>query len=182
MRKSTFQPHPTCISPESPAGPSRWSSRYGNNLDAVSPNALPSRRSTSLAVSDASPYHLASPSRRPSHLSITPSSYFHQLHLDAPTPGLARRDSMDSQTSAASSLEDAPGTLVTSTSTGQLAVSHLGLPRKASYNAHPGAIYMVKADEESPLPSPTGLLKKLAQRHSTSLRSIRQAGSKAGYI
>jgi G1/S-specific cyclin PLC1 len=164
LRKSTFQP--PCPSPESPVGPSRWSSRYAN---------------------DGSPYQTHRPSTlnveayQQRRTSATPSSYLHNLHLDAPTPGLARRDSMDSQTSIASSLEDVPGTLVSSMSNGQLSITIPGLPRKASYTAHPGAIYLVKADEEPPLPSPTGLLKKLAQRHSTSFRSIRPSG-KAGYI
>lgn len=163
LRKSTFIPP----SPESPVGPSRWSSRYGN---------------------DGSPYQ----SRRPSALNLesyqirrssaTPSTYFHNLHLDAPTPGLARRDSMESTTSVASSLEDdVQGTLVSSASNGHISVTLPGLPRKASYTARPGSIYLVKADEEPPLPSPTGLLKKLTQRNSGPLRSIRQVG-KADYI
>lgn len=168
LRKSSF--NPPCDSPESPlAGASgRWTSRYGNNLDVAASPAYPPM----LAA--------ASSSRRPSTLSVTtPSSYFHNLHLEAPVPGLARRDSTDSQLSIASSLDDFQGTLVSSASNGQLSVTAPGMPRKASYTARPGHILLVKPDEEPPLSSPTshgpGLLKKLAQRH-TPLRSVRKAG------
>jgi hypothetical protein len=142
---------------------------------------------------DSPTYRLSIPVRRSySQLSPgptpSPSSYFHNLHLEAPTPALARRDSVDSQASA-SSLASSPsetwtsrhGTLVSSTSSGQLRVTVPGIPRKASYTAKPGSIFVVKSDSalenvaEPMLPSPSALLKKIVGRQPVSLRTTKKA-------
>ncbi|GFZ44726.1 hypothetical protein JCM24511_02451 [Saitozyma sp. JCM 24511] len=153
----------------------RWAVRHvGGSFDAAHrPLSIPTRRSSS------QPMAMAAPS---------PSTYFHNLHLEAPTPGLARRDSVDSQgssSSLASSLDNTPqeawtsrhGTLVSSTPSGQLSVMTPGLPRKASYTARPGSIFVVKPDTEHEpivLPSPSSLLKKIVGRQPTSLRTMRK--------
>ena len=119
----------------------------------------------------------SSPTRRISSSSFTMAS----LHLDAPTPALARRDSCDSASSADSFVEATyQGMLVSSTSNGSLRVSHPGVPRKASYTARPDSILIVDPSQNSPashasLPSPGGFLKKFVVRNSTSLRSVRKA-------
>ena len=108
------------------------------------------------------------------------------LHLEAPTPGLARRDSTDSQISS-SSLDStntpsdpwgaSQGTLVGSTSSGQLKVTLPGLPRKASYTAKPGSdsILIINNDNfAAPTSSPSSFLKKLV-RQPVSLRTVRKA-------
>jgi hypothetical protein len=105
------------------------------------------------------------------------------LHLEAPTPGLARRDSCDSQSSIESAIEGTySGMLVGSTSNGQLRVSGPGLPRKASYTARPGTDSILIVDHSTTpshghpsLPSPGSFLKKLVVRNPTSLRSVRKA-------
>jgi hypothetical protein len=167
--KPTYAPaYPTPPEP-------RWAVRHvGGSFDAAHrPLSIPARRSSS------QPMAMAAPS---------PSTYFHNLHLEAPTPGLARRDSVDSQgssSSLASSLDNTPqeawtsrhGTLVSSTPSGQLSVMTPGLPRKASYTARPGSIFVVKPDTEHEpivLPSPSSLLKKMIGRQPTSLRTMRK--------
>lgn len=118
----------------------------------------------------------ASPRKRPSPFSMA------SLHLEAPTPGLARRDSCDSQSSVDSAPEGTYSGLLVSHSSGQLRVSVPGLPRKASYTARPGtdSILIVDHNEVPSLgssvtsPSTTSFLKKLVVRNSTSLRSVRK--------
>lgn len=108
------------------------------------------------------------------------------LHLEAPTPGLARRGSCDSQASLSSSASSnnntpaeswgpAPGTIVTSTSTGSLRVSPPGLPRKASYTEQPNTIRIVSGESETTSTSPREFLKRLVVRQPTSLRTVRKA-------
>ena len=140
--------------------PQPWSSRRSMLFDSPSATSPVGRRSS------ASPFSIAS------------------LHLDAPTPGLARRDSCDSQSSVDSAM-DGPysGMLVQSTSNGSLRVSQPGLPRKASYTARPGTDSILIVDPSSRSPahtlgsslSPGGFLKKLVIRHPTSLRTVRKA-------
>jgi hypothetical protein len=104
------------------------------------------------------------------------------LHLDAPTPGLARRDSCDSSSSIDSLAEGTyQGMLVGSSSNGSLRVSYPVLPRKASYTARPDSILIVdpshanaNASAQSTLSSPSGFFKKLVVRNQTSLRSMRK--------
>ncbi|WWC85407.1 uncharacterized protein L201_000270 [Kwoniella dendrophila CBS 6074] len=174
---------------------SSWSARTAQALvrsrsdDVYSSSSSPaSRRSSTYnnLVNNAS----ASSSSSSSTLAPSPAGY---MYLDAPTPGLARRDSMDSSTS---SISTTPGenwnnsnygslsaAIVHSNSSGQLSVSvsKPGLPRKASYTAKPGSILIVDtaaAAQTSPsgssvTTSPTReLFKKI--RPPTSLRSIRR--------
>jgi len=118
----------------------------------------------------------SSPIRRTSASPFSMAS----LHLDAPTPALARRDSCDSASSIDSIAEGTyQGMLVGSTSNGSLRVSHPGLPRKASYTARPDSILIVDPSNNSPahpsISSPGSFLKKFVVRNSTSLRSVRKA-------
>jgi len=137
--------------------------------------------------SASSPVRLPLPSRRSSAMSIGDRSSpftFSSLHFEAPTPGLARRGSTDSQISI-SSLDSTStptdtwgashGTLVGSTSSGQLKVSIPGLQRKASYTARPDFIFIVNNENASTASSPRAFLKKLVVRHPTSLRSVRKS-------
>lgn len=191
LRKSSFAPPYTPSSTgqgqESPMGPSRWTSRYGNNLESpIYKPTLGSSPRRASAYPSSEEFKSLAPApqlqqRRSSGLSVsvttTPSSYFHNLHLEAPTPGLARRGSVDSQSSIASSSTSPiiDGTLVHTNSSGQLSLTQPGLPRKASYTARPGSILLVKGDEEPALPSPTSLLKKVISRQPTSLRTLKKA-------
>ncbi|KAK1921231.1 hypothetical protein DB88DRAFT_94122 [Papiliotrema laurentii] len=135
-----------------------WTSRRPALFESPSAASPLARRSS------ASPFNMAS------------------LHLDAPTPGLARRDSCDSQSSADSAFEGPyTGLLVQSTSTGSLRVTQPGLPRKASYTARPGTDSVLIVDPSSSSPahqgsslSPGGFLKKFVVRHPASLRSVRK--------
>lgn len=183
--KSTFVPPdhglPTPSYEEKPSlrnQQSSWTSRRRPDIFDLSPSSsparlpIPSRRSSAMSVGGdrVSPFTLSS------------------LHLEAPTPGLARRDSTDSQVSISSvDSTNTPadtwgashGTLIGSTSSGQLKVSLPGLPRKASYTVKPGSdsILIVNNDNVSSAASlsPGAFLKKLVVRKPTSLRTVRKA-------
>ncbi|WVR03167.1 hypothetical protein IAU60_000157 [Kwoniella sp. DSM 27419] len=160
------------------------SSRQAQQAAAIS--SWSARTAAALVRSRSDDVYQAAPmSRRSSSYTASPGGYG-QLYLDAPTPGLARRDSCDSASSIATTPGEAwggnygslAGTIVHSTSNGQLAVSQPGIPRKASYTAKPGSILIVDtaaANATSPpvSSSPTrDLFKKI--RNPTSLRSIRR--------
>ncbi|OCF38326.1 hypothetical protein I317_07911 [Kwoniella heveanensis CBS 569] len=169
--KSSYSP-PTNMQSQQAAAISSWSARTAAALV----------RSRSDDVFE--PSHPAPMSRSSSAYSTASSAG--QLYLDAPTPALARRDSCDSASSVSTTPGEAwganygslCGTIVSSTSNGQLAVTKPGLPRKASYTAKPGSILIVDTAAASTAvptssPSPTrDLFKKI--RNPTSLRSIRR--------
>jgi len=182
--KSTFIPPETGlptpsyddVKPSMQAQSVAWTSRRRTDIFDPSPISTPSSSRASLSG--------------PSRQSSTPSPYFNlaQLHLEAPTPALARRDSTDSTASLASSegesYHSTNGSLVGSTSTGQLRVSIPGLPRKASYTSRPGSdSILIVAGESQPIAtsnSSPGFLKKFVSRQTpTSLRSIRKSVSVA---
>ncbi|CAD6579442.1 MAG: hypothetical protein TREMPRED_002474 [Tremellales sp. Tagirdzhanova-0007] len=182
--KSTFVPAehglPTPSYDEGPSlqvQQSGWTSRRRLDGFDSSPLSSPAR------LTPASRRSSAVPSSGPDRSSPFTLS---KLHLEAPTPGLARRDSIDSQISSAS-LDStntpsdpwgAPqGTLVGFTSTGQLKLTLPGLPRKASYTAKPGSdsILIINSDNLAPVSSsPSSFLKKLV-RQPVSLRTLRKA-------
>ncbi|WWD22782.1 hypothetical protein CI109_107275 [Kwoniella shandongensis] len=196
--KSTYAP-PTpssegkvSLQAQQAAAISSWSARTAAALvrsrttDVFESSPVSRRSSSSTGISSAA-----------STITPSPAAYsLGQLYLEAPTPGLARRDSCDSQASL-SSASSTPGeawganygstcgTLVHSTSNGQLAVTKPGLPRKASYTAKPGSGNILIVDTSAAVspagnngsstssPSPTrDLFKKI--RNPTSLRSIRR--------
>ncbi|WVW81355.1 hypothetical protein I302_103346 [Kwoniella bestiolae CBS 10118] len=184
--KSTFVPpqHTEASLPSSQAAAiSSWSARTAQALvrsrsDDVYQSSPASRRTSSYATTPSSS----------STLAPSPAGY---MYLDAPTPGLARRDSCDSTSSISTTPGEAwggsnygnlSGAIVHSTSNGQLAVSKPGLPRKASYTAKPGsgsilivdtASAQTQTSPSSVTTSPTrDLFKKI--RPPTSLRSIRR--------
>lgn len=162
--KSTYIPHDTGL--PTPAHDDRLSSQQ---LAASAPAPWTSRRPM-LFESPSS----QSPVRRSSQSPFSMAS----LHLDAPTPGLVRRDSCDSASSIDSIAEGTyQGMLVGSTSNGSLRVTNPGMPRKASYTARPDTILIVDPSNDSPAhsASPGGFLKKFVVRNSTSLRSVRKA-------
>ncbi|ORY23555.1 hypothetical protein BCR39DRAFT_348408 [Naematelia encephala] len=109
------------------------------------------------------------------------------LHLEAPTPGLARRGSTDSQASLASSCSSGDrtpaetwgaSTIIGQTPSGGVRATTIGSPRKASYTDRPGVIRIVSESEPvhtSSSSSPREFLKKLVVRHPTSLRTIRKS-------
>ncbi|WWD06247.1 hypothetical protein V865_004333 [Kwoniella europaea PYCC6329] len=178
--KSTFVP-PSAGPSSQAAAISSWSARTAQALvrsrsDDVFQASPASRRSSTYATTPSSS----------STLAPSPAGY---MYLDAPTPGLARRDSCDSTSSISTTPGEAwrsnygslSGAIVHSTSNGQLAVSKPGLPRKASYTAKPGSgsiliVDTAQAQQTSPssvTTSPTrDLFKKI--RPPTSLRSIRK--------
>ncbi|KAK8844670.1 hypothetical protein IAR55_006519 [Kwoniella newhampshirensis] len=205
--KSTYAP-PTpssegkvSLQAQQAAAISSWSARTAaalvrsRTMDVFESSPGSSRRSSTLTTSSSS---TGTASITATTITPSPAAYsLGQLYLEAPTPGLARRDSCDSQASL-SSASSTPGeawganygstcgTLVHSTSNGQLAVTKPGMPRKASYTAKPGSGNILIVDtsataspsggavnSSSSSPSPTrDLFKKI--RNPTSLRSIRR--------
>lgn len=163
--KSSYHPSHGLPTPEDASFRAQQQSQHAGQWSSRRPTVFDSPRT-------ASPL-----SRRSSASPFTLSS----LHLDAPTPGLARRGSSDSQRSISSVESDAPytGLLVAQNSNGSLRVSQPGLPRKASYTSRPGtdSILIVDSPTAAPLPSPTsvGFFKKIGVRHPTSLRTVRKS-------
>lgn len=161
--KSTYVPPETGL--PTPADESTMRSQQSST-----PAAWSSRRSTLFDTPQS-----ASPFRSGTSFSMA------SLHLEAPTPGLARRDSCDSQSSVDSAPDGTYSGLLVSHSSGQLRVSVPGLPRKASYTAKPGTDSILIVDHNevpslgSSITSPSSFLKKLVVRNSTSLRSVRKA-------
>ncbi|KAK4686111.1 PHO85 cyclin-1, partial [Tremellales sp. Uapishka_1] len=169
-----------------------WSSRHNGDRsrdifdpstpsDSPLPN-IPQRRSSNLisSVSNIAP--------SPAHFNLT------SLYLEAPTPGLARRDSTCSQASMSSSgssqstpgeeawgasygsgATPSAGTIIHRSSSGQLSVAVPGLPRKASYTKKEGAILIVDANSQPATASPSHFMKKFGgMRQSLSMRSAKR--------